>query len=259
MPSLSSPSPTGSLGFRNRHYSKSAFALACPLHSVASCLNDRLTCAECRLLEQSVSPGALNSNRGTFRSLSVQASDSSRSSEHPVSSSEPSPVARDSLRQNRLQNRNVHKRRISHNLSANDSDSSPPRLEKNSSLSPSAYHSSIFSEPPEITGTLFKRCMSPRRQPTNQVLEPAVRPSSPRKKICPETSPQRTLRQPSPIKSSAPATARKLSLKGSSISSQSCSKSVIQLNCSEYDPLPLEHCTRRKLVEEIQAVIAQER
>ncbi|CAG5116305.1 unnamed protein product, partial [Candidula unifasciata] len=258
MPSLSSPSPTGSATFRNRQCLKSTFPLACPLHSSSHCLTDRLSCAECRLLEQSASPGILHPGRTTLRSLSVQASESSHCSERPVSSSEPSPIGKETLQLDRMQVRSVQKLKKSPSLSVHDSDSSPPRLQKNTSLSPNTYHSSSScSDPPEITP--FKRCMSPRRQSSYRespiVLESPVSTTL-SKKICSDTSPQRSLRQPS-TKSASLSSARKLCNKRST-SPQSSSKSVIQSSHPEFEPLPLEHCSKRKLVEEIQAATACE-
>ncbi|CAL1542032.1 unnamed protein product, partial [Lymnaea stagnalis] len=261
LPSLSSPSPSGSPGLRSRIHSKSNFPLACPLHSLSCNATDRSSCPECQLLEQSISPVTLRSCRATLRSLSAHAAESNYLSEHPASSSEPSPVIKEALLSDKVNMRNARKRRKSVNISAEESDTSPPRLEKNTCLSPMAHRdSSFFSEPPEITNSPFKSCVSPRRQNPSRFsnLSPnslTTSPLSPRKKQSSNVSPPKNLRALSPTKIT-PQTAVGRKTCNKAVPSSVSSTSVIKSSCSEHDPLPIEHCSKRTLVEEIKAALA---
>lgn len=263
LPSLSSPSPTGSVVSRNRHLYKINSALACSTNSVSSSLDEHLSCAECRLLERSISPGTFLSCRAALRTLSRQASECSCSPDWPVSSSEPSPVSKEISQPDSSQGRGICKRRKSSTIFANDSDLSQPKIEKNTFLSADPhYYGSIFSEPSEVAQSPQKRRISSRQQSLDRlncdVLESPVSPSSPHKKKYSGTSPQRNLAHSSSVKSSVQLVSARHQCSAHQLIFQNASTSEKQL-CSEYEPLPLEHCRKRKLVEEIVAATTCDR
>ncbi|KAH9513216.1 Histone-Lysine N-Methyltransferase ash1l, partial [Bulinus truncatus] len=249
-PSLSSPSPTGSAIYRNRHYSKNNLTLTCPLHSLSSYSSDHSTCPECQLLDQCISPNSNRSYRTNLRS--AQISEANYSSERYLNGSESNPSMKDLFQQDRGCGRSAKKRRKSVTLSADESDSSPPRLEKNSSLSPLGYRDlSFFSDPPEITNSPFKGCLSPQRHNSGRCLNASVDnmctgPLSPKKNLFS----QRTLRQVSP---------NKVSPQSRKTCNKTSSTSVISFSNSDHEPLPLEQCSIRSIFEEIQTSLAIEK
>ncbi|GFO35810.1 histone-lysine N-methyltransferase, partial [Plakobranchus ocellatus] len=282
LPSLSSPSPTGSDGFQSRslshHHSGKAsgsnshsLSLACPVHSMlaTNAASERISCAECQLLEQSaasVSPGSLRCGRFHLRSLSSQqtARDSSFLSERRLSSAEPSPNFKLTPVFERSPNCSLRKRKKSSNLSGDESDSSPPRLEKNVCISPRTNHDiNFFSEPPNITNS-EKSHVSPKQTSSSKssvstkpfLSSPASKKKvrrifSPKKKVSPKKAQppkKKTLTKPPPKK--------KCNNDLSSNFIKKSSRSVITMSCPEHEPLPLEHCSNRKLVKEIKAAIS---
>ncbi|XP_035824924.1 uncharacterized protein LOC101849998 isoform X2 [Aplysia californica] len=257
--SLSSPSPTGSSVAGRRHQSRSSCVLTCPVHSMSSSVEDKLTCVECQLLEQSLSPGVCRSRPNSSAQLH---SGSSIPCDRLVSSCEPSPVQKTSQSAIEKSNtRGSRKRRKSSNLSGYDSDSSPPRLEKTTALSPHLYQDNeVFSEPPEITNSPSKTCLSPRKLATRNSLscaESIASPHSLRNKDV--VSPKRILRPSSfPLKSRTGSISCKTKLCNNRSSSGANKSATGSSLLSEYEPLPLDHCTKRKLVEEIKAAIASE-
>ncbi|XP_055888108.1 uncharacterized protein LOC106075037 isoform X1 [Biomphalaria glabrata] len=255
-PSLSSPSPTGSAGYRNRYTSLSISSFTCPVHSSLSCQSERSTCPECRLLDQCMSPNISRSYRSNLRSAPIN--EATYSSSHYVNRSESSPPIKETFHSDKVIVKSARKRRKSANLSADDSDTSPPRLEKTSSLSPLAYRDySLFSDPPEITNSPFKGCLSPSRQNNGRcsslTLETlCTSPLSPKKKVCSTMFSQRMLRHTSPNKVSPQNNFKQKAC------NKSYSTSVISTSYSDHDPLPLEHCNNQIIIEEIQLALSFE-
>ncbi|GFS24171.1 histone-lysine N-methyltransferase [Elysia marginata] len=290
LPSLSSPSPTGSLGSRaqslsHQHSSKASggsssggggLSLTCPLHSLAaanSTAPDCSECAECRLLEQSmasISPGSVRSGRFNLRSLSGQpaVSDFSSLSERRLSSAEPSPNLKLTPVFDKSLSRSHRKRHKSSNLSGDESDSSPPTLE--CILPQTSQDTHFFSEPPNIISS-GKGPLLPKQTPCTQSpgsSKSSLPPSVSRKKkgaglsLKRKKQARKTLSlKKLTVKPAKPSQKKKCNNLSSSTNTTSSSnnlmtkssRSVITMSCPEHEPLPLEHCSNRKLVDEIKA------
>ena len=273
LPPLSSPSPTGSVGFRARslsqhHSAKTSSSssggcsAALPLAALHSLPASTAVsgCAE-YLLDQStaasISPGSLRSGRLNLRSLSGQQPPLGDSS----LSSEPSPNLKLTPGSDKSLSRSRRKRRRSSNLSGDESDSSPPTLE---CISPQTNQdSNFFSEPPNITTGLDKNLLSPKSSSKSPISSKLVSPSTSRKKASRGLISKRkqTKKAVQAKKQSVKPSPKK---KGTSsvISAQvvkKSSRSVITMSCPEHEPLPLEHCSDRKLVEEIKAATTVKR
>ena len=265
--SLSSPSPTGSslTGRRQLSSRSSSFLLssfACPVHSMTGSSEDKLSCAECQLLEQSLSPSMLRSQPLSFSQLGHV---SGLNSDRLFSSCEPSPVPKlsDSAVEKRP-SKNSRKRRKSSNQSDYDSDSSPPRLVMTSAISPVGYQDSeVFSEPPEITDSPSKSVVvSPQgiltASYTHSQSQPGLNSS---KKEDATSNTNRTLRHnvKSPHISRTLIKQKLCNIRNSSVSSISSKPAANIRQLSEFHPLPLEYCTKKKLADEIRAALYVDR
>ena len=252
--SLSSPSPSGSSVTAGRRHSRAPCILACPVHAMSS-LEDKLTCPECQLLEQSLSPGLLNSRLHSSGQLH-----SNYSHRSAASSCEPSPVPKSTQSViDKANTKSSRKRRKSSNLSSYESDSSPPRLEKTTSISPNSFQDGeVFSEPPEITNSPTKASESTAKKLPNRTCISNNQTSNLCSSGNEEVSLPKRILRPTSFKKKSRITSRAKKCNNNHITaSKVCSEDRTAL--SEFDPLPLKYCTRRKLVEEIKAVLGSDR